>query len=221
MVEQQVVFKKCMLSMLALVANNLLDTYLTEDLTRNGSTNSFYTQRRQLTLNHRLGGDPTRNDQITWFKTIGSNPALLRIDRYIPWWEVVTDSKIKNNIQKAIVNRLEQVVKERKEQEIQHQDTLGLTTINISVGLTLPKIVYQSSTFSFHEDGKQCSIIGSVTVNISAICPNECNLSQLVLTKGTFDRCKNLFTYVRDNSTGSFHIVFKNFQDKYTYIFYI
>ncbi|CAF4831041.1 unnamed protein product [Rotaria sp. Silwood1] len=211
MVEQQVVFKKCMLSMLALIGNNILDSYLTADLTSNKTTNSLYTQRRQLTLNHRLGGNPTINDHSTWIRTIASNPALLKIDRYIPWWDVLTDTKIKQNMQKAIADRLDQVAKNQNQLESQNQNSLGLETIDVSVGFTLPRIVWDG--FIPRQDGQMCLTVGPILLNTSSLCNNECNLGQFIVTNETLTGFENLFTYKRDNTTGSFHIVFNDYKN--------
>ncbi|CAF4376368.1 unnamed protein product, partial [Rotaria sp. Silwood2] len=211
MIEQQVVFKKCMLSMLALIGNNILESYLTADLTSNTTTNSLYTQRRQLTLNHRLGGNPTANDQAAWIRTISFNPALLKIDRYIPWWDVLTDTKIKRNMQKAIADRLDQVAKKRRQLEAQNQDALGLGTVDISVGFTLSRIVWDS--FFPRQDGQMCLIFGPILFNTSSLCTNECNLGQFIVTNETLTGLGNLLTYKRDNTTGSFHIVFNDYKN--------
>lgn len=211
MIEQQVLFKKCLLSVLVLLANNILDRYLKDDLA-NGTADSFYTQRRQLTLNHRLGGNSIISDQATWLGTIASNPALLKIERYIPWWDVVTDPKIKKNLEKAVIDRLDRVARKRKEQESQNPNVLGLGTIDVSFGLTIPNIVWEN--WNFRQDGYRCAAIGPVTFNTSAICASGCEVNHLLLTDQTIKE-QNIFTFVRDKSTGSFRLVFKRFEGKY------
>ena len=212
MIEQQVLFKKCILSVLALLANNILDRYLKEDLT-NGTMDSFYTQRRQLTLDRRLGGNPIIRDQAAWTETIASNPALLKIDRYIPWWDAVTDAKIKKNLEKAVLDRLNRVAEKRKAEEAQNPNVLGLGKIDVSIGLTLPNIVWDG--WFPRQDGYKCATIGPVMLNTSAMCANGCDLSQLLLTDEILKQQKNLFTLERNKSTGSFRLTFKEYDGKY------
>lgn len=214
MIEQQVLFKKCILSVLVLLANNILDRYLKEDVT-NGTMDSFYTQRRQLTLDHRLGGNSIIRDRAAWIGTIASNPALLKIDRYIPWSDAVTDNKIKKNLEKAVRDRLNRVAEKRKAQESQNPNALGLGTIDVSFGLTLPNIVWNGWLPS--QDGYKCATIGPVALNTSAMCGNGCDVSSLLLTDEAWKQYKNLFTLERNKSTGSFRLTFKDYDGKYFY----
>ncbi|CAF5187153.1 unnamed protein product, partial [Rotaria sp. Silwood1] len=146
----------------------------------------------QLTLNHRLGGNPTINDHTTWIRTIAANPALLKIDRYIPWWDVLTDTKIKQNMQKAIADRLDQVAKNQNQLESQNQNSLGLETIDVSIGFTLPRTVWDG--FIPRQDGQMCLTVGPILLNISSVCNNECNLGQFIVTNETLTGFENLFT---------------------------
>ncbi|CAF3709607.1 unnamed protein product [Rotaria sp. Silwood1] len=60
--------------------------------------NNFYAQRRKILLDHRLGGDPSvdQNNETLWRTTLATNPALLKIEQYTPWYEIsaITDPAI-------------------------------------------------------------------------------------------------------------------------------
>ena len=65
--------------------------------------------RRQDTAStkRRLGGDVTIDSDLRWEPTIGQNPALLMINRFIPWSDFVSDSTIKTNLNTAIDARID------------------------------------------------------------------------------------------------------------------
>lgn len=70
------------------------------------SSDSYYLSRRKLVVDHLVGGDLGTNDIELWKKTVAFNPALLKVIKYIPWYNVVSDVNIKRNLRRAMTIRI-------------------------------------------------------------------------------------------------------------------
>ncbi len=55
----------------------------------------------------RYGGDVTIDDVFQWKPTIAQNPALLKIDYFVPWSNFVSDPTVKANLNMAINARID------------------------------------------------------------------------------------------------------------------
>ncbi|EAR96755.4 MAC/perforin domain protein (macronuclear) [Tetrahymena thermophila SB210] len=81
----------------------------------------YFAARRKIAVDHRFGGNP--ENESNWENTISQNPALLKINKFVSWDSLVTDAQVKQNLQQAIMSRIESM-KERyinNQQSIQEQ----------------------------------------------------------------------------------------------------
>ena len=120
MKEQQTVFKDCVWTSPyftnGLTQDQLEATIRDEFLDAHGDY-AYYVARRKMTLDHRFGGSPD-SSVPNWMSTIAQNPALLRIDKFEPWDQFVTDPTIAANLNKAIAFRVA-MAKQTRDIELQ------------------------------------------------------------------------------------------------------
>ena len=67
--------------------------------------------RRQMNIDHRIGGNPELTDQTNWVNTLSKNPALIKIFSHVIWTDVAKESggasdKVIENLGIAIANRM-------------------------------------------------------------------------------------------------------------------
>ena len=113
MSEQQVVMKDCMWQSKYLtggLTDPQLREYLKMELGMKTPPNGYYKDRRQMHIDHRIGGNPEITDQSAWIKTLAKNPALVKIYTQVEWATVAEKSGIVN---KDIVDNLKKAVKDR------------------------------------------------------------------------------------------------------------
>ncbi|CAF4292075.1 unnamed protein product, partial [Rotaria magnacalcarata] len=67
---------------------------------------SYYDSRRRIILDHRIGGESNVSNIDQWKQSLNSKPALLKINKYTPWSDIVHNSIIKANLQTAITSRI-------------------------------------------------------------------------------------------------------------------
>ena len=114
MFEQQIVMKDCVWQSPYLtggLTQEQLEEYLKMDLANSPPQDSFYSSRRQMNIDHRIGGNPELTDQTTWINTLSKNPALLKIYSHVEWSEVakqsgVVSETVKANLHQAISTRM-------------------------------------------------------------------------------------------------------------------
>jgi hypothetical protein len=114
MFEQQIVMKDCIFANPYLtggLTDEQLQQYLAMDLAQAPPQDSFYSARRQMNIDHRIGGNPELSDQATWVATLAKNPALIKIYSHVIWSEVATRSgavspTVAVNLQAAITARM-------------------------------------------------------------------------------------------------------------------
>ena len=114
MFEQQVVMKDCMWQSPYLtggLTQEQLVEYLTMDLAGAPPVDSFYSARRQMNIDHRIGGNPELSDQTAWLNTLSKNPALLKIYSHIIWSEVARKAGVVSEVvitylEEAIISRM-------------------------------------------------------------------------------------------------------------------
>ncbi|CAF4841946.1 unnamed protein product, partial [Rotaria sp. Silwood2] len=87
--EQQVLFKDCIFSFNGAITSDNLDDYLKKDILSETLGNSFYADRRIISVDHWLGGDSTEKNETRWQQILVDNPALLKIEEYVPWSDVI------------------------------------------------------------------------------------------------------------------------------------
>merc|ERR1719312_633219 len=121
MQEQQVVMKDCMWQSPYLTGGltpEKLEEYLKLDMKKAPPQDSFYLDRRQMSIDHRIGGNPEIGDLTGWQKSLGKNPALIKIYSHVKWSDVASKSglvsaAVVNNLNKAITDRMTQRENER------------------------------------------------------------------------------------------------------------
>jgi hypothetical protein len=109
MKEQQVTFKNCIWASPYFTGGLSIDEMeklLKEDLLSQNPCNSYYLLRRKLAIDHLLGGNIEIQDIELWTKTIALDPALLKVIKYIPWYDVISDVNIKKNLRQAMTVRI-------------------------------------------------------------------------------------------------------------------
>ncbi|CAF1350146.1 unnamed protein product [Didymodactylos carnosus] len=109
MKEQQTTLKKCIWSSPYFTGGMSIDEIeknLKEDLLSQSPCNSYYLSRRKLAIDHLVGGNIEIQDIELWTKTIALDPALLKVIKYIPWYDVISDVNIKKNLRKAMTIRI-------------------------------------------------------------------------------------------------------------------
>jgi hypothetical protein len=117
--EQQVLFKDCVFSFNGAITSDNLNDYLKKDIISETLGNSFYADRRKISVDHWLGGNPSEKNETRWRETLAANPALLKIEEYTPWSEVIEiDSAKRDNLRKIIQSRTSAADKIRMDEEV-------------------------------------------------------------------------------------------------------
>jgi len=125
MLEQQVVMKSCMWQSPYLtggLSEKDIEDYLKMDLAKAPPQDSFYLSRRQMSIDHRVGGNPEISDQQAWLDSLAQNPALIKIYSHVSWPLVAKQTKLVNsqviaNLDTAIKKRMSDREKERQDEE--------------------------------------------------------------------------------------------------------
>ncbi|CAF3790676.1 unnamed protein product [Rotaria sp. Silwood1] len=187
--EQQVLFKDCVFSFNGAITSDNLDDYLKKDILSETLGNSFYADRRKISVDHWLGGDPTEKNETRWQQTLVANPALLKIEEYVPWSDVIEiDSSVRENLRKIIQSRTAAADKVR----IDEENRLNEQRIN-------GNYMTRKGSIGLLNNG-QCDIIpatfGSVN-DCSEGCPTN---TQIKINDNFFDNQQ--LWYVRDETTG-------------------
>eukprot|EP00927_Polykrikos_kofoidii_P033917 TRINITY_DN28755_c0_g1_i1.p1 TRINITY_DN28755_c0_g1~~TRINITY_DN28755_c0_g1_i1.p1 ORF type:complete len:1451 (-),score=180.91 TRINITY_DN28755_c0_g1_i1:162-4514(-) len=111
MKEQQVLMKDCVWQspyLSAGLTDAQLKQYLAMDLAKAPTTDPFYTVRRQMSIDHRIGGNPELTDDTAWNASLSRNPALLKIYSYTEWSDVAAMS---GAVSAAVVANLRKAVR--------------------------------------------------------------------------------------------------------------
>ncbi|KAL4462157.1 hypothetical protein ABPG73_018902 [Tetrahymena malaccensis] len=119
MIEKQTVFKDCVFFTPQFTGGysaEQVNEALRNELQGN-QAEGFFTARRQVTLDHKFGGNP--EDVANWEQTISQNPALLKINRFLSWDNMAANPQVKANLQQAINNRVESM--RQRQQSYQDQ----------------------------------------------------------------------------------------------------
>ncbi|CAF1262467.1 unnamed protein product [Rotaria sordida] len=140
MTEQQVQFKKCLLDTTDFtdgISLSLLENNLKQELVNaRPCIQHYYWQRRRKLVDHRIGGDVLMiNDTFKWEQTIVFAPALLSIVKYIPWYKLIPNGAIKDNLERAIKTRVQQMTLARQ----QEAEQIRVTRANMQLEA---KIIY-------------------------------------------------------------------------------
>jgi hypothetical protein len=89
MIEQQISLRECILRDDTLMTAGMTLANLTKDMSEELLSSSpcithYYYVRRKKLLDRLLGGNVNANTTLDWYRTLALDPALVRIDKYIP-----------------------------------------------------------------------------------------------------------------------------------------
>jgi len=187
--EQQVLFKDCVFSFNGAITPENLDEYLKKDIRAETLGNSFYAERRKVSIDHKLGGNPASTNVTEWQRSLGADPALLKIEQFTPWYEIVEDPDVKANLLRIIKNRTDTYERIRIEEEaqiIKQRANVVVLALKGSIGLF---------------NGTNCQITAPVILNSVANCSNGCGTGLNIKSPtGSFD--DRPLWYIRDPATG-------------------
>ncbi|CAF1363919.1 unnamed protein product [Adineta steineri] len=188
--EQHVLFKDCVFSFNGAITSANLDQYLKQDILAQTLGNDFYANRRQIKVDHLLGGDPTLTNYTLWRKSLGANPALLKIEHYTPWYEVgILSTAVKENLRRII---------QRRTSEADFTRTLDEVTLNKK--LLNQNLEEKKAYIGLLNDGT-CSISGPIMLGSVTKCINGCAIPISINSTAGFMENRPL-EYFRDSETG-------------------
>ena len=120
---------------------------------------------------------------------MGANPALLKIEKFTPWYEIVEDPDVKANLFRIIKDRVdthERIRIEEEAQLMQQRANAHMLSLKSSIGLL---------------NGEVCEITTPVILDPVVNCSNGCStgLNIKSTTSRLYDRP---LSYIRDPATG-------------------
>jgi hypothetical protein len=187
--EQQVLFKDCVFSFNGAITRENLDAYLKQDILAGTLGNSFYAERRKISIDHKLGGDPSVSNFTEWQRSLSANPALLKIEEFTPWYEIVQDPDVKANLLRIIKNRTdayERIRIQEEEQIMKQRANARILALKSSIGLL---------------NGATCEITTPVVLDSVASCSYGCTTGLQIKSSVDSSRDRPLW-YIRDPATG-------------------
>jgi hypothetical protein len=187
--EQQVLFKDCVFSFNGAITSANLDAYLKQDILYQTLGNSFYAERRKISVDHYLGGDPSISNKTLWPQSLPDNPALLKIERYTPWYEVISDPVIRENL-KAIIDNLTAISEAQR-----LADTAKLTDQRVN-----GRYLTLQASIGVLNNGL-CEITNKVALDPVINCSTGCSTPVQLQSAAGFIGNRPLW-YVRDPTTG-------------------
>ncbi|CAF1472757.1 unnamed protein product [Adineta steineri] len=187
--EQQVLFKDCVFSFNGAITSDNLNDYLKQDILSETLGNSFYADRRKISVDHWIGGNPTEKNQTRWLETLADNPALIKIEEYVPWSDVIEiDRDVRENLKKIIQSRTTAADKKR----IDEEDQVTKQRINGSY-------MARDGSIGLLNNGK-CDIKPATFGSVEA-CSKGCPTNVLINGSADFLGNQQLW-YLRDETTG-------------------
>lgn len=151
--------------------------------------NPFYVERRKVLVDHKLGGNPAIENEILWLSSIPANPALIKIEHYTPWYDVVQNPIIKGNLMKIIQKRVEAAEIQRLA-DIEKVENEKLNERHSSLEASIGVL-----------NNGRCEVTSTILDNV-ANCSQGCS-TRVQLIKSITDFTTNRpLLYVRDPATG-------------------
>ena len=83
--------------------------YHSRTVVQTSSDCAYYASQTRVTSKRRLGGSVKIESDHQWKKTLAVAPALLQIFSMIPWYELVSNRVVKQNLRASIQCRLRNV----------------------------------------------------------------------------------------------------------------
>ncbi|CAF0882579.1 unnamed protein product [Didymodactylos carnosus] len=222
--EQQTLLKSCILHTTD-VSDGLTKTVLEENLKqelleKQPCIDLYYYLRRKRYLDHRIGGNillinnnTVDTDDNQWKKTIIQDPALLLVEKFVPWYDLVQNKRIKQNLKQAVDLRINRVSLIRQQQVQQIRDERRRMVLKA-------KVLLQTNSYEWN-------VGGDIELKTADTCTTLLDNTQLAAKCGTgtmMSSCalaltdnieKNIYIetgkvpvcYERNNVTGAFRLV--------------
>ncbi|CAF1072377.1 unnamed protein product, partial [Didymodactylos carnosus] len=109
--EKQILFQKCLNSSAARL------NVKAELLSKRPCISEDYHKWRKPFSDHRIGGNVDLiQDTNEWFRTLAYAPAMISVKRYVSWADIVINPSVKQNLQGAIIRRINNANEDRQEQ---------------------------------------------------------------------------------------------------------
>ncbi|CAF4029862.1 unnamed protein product, partial [Rotaria sp. Silwood1] len=233
MTEQQIIFKSCILADQNSYVDNILfnlDANLREEFTKSQPClDYYYYMRRKKILDHRIGGDPALvNDSVAWQRSTVLNPALLKVNQYVPWYDLVGNPQVKANLRLAIERRINKSNTQNREQAIQIQTRRANSRLDAQIVVRKDKNKYGevqleicNKTNLYYEcewqNGSNLTLEGSQKCPESltnSLLAERCNTGKMITacartpTENGFIIVNEVpVCYERDSKTGAFRAV--------------
>ncbi|CAF1240494.1 unnamed protein product [Rotaria sordida] len=218
MKEQQATLKNCIWSSPYFTGGISIDEikkYLTEDLLSQTPCDSYYSSRRKLAIDHLVGGNIEIQDIELWKQTIALDPALLKVLKYIPWYDAISDINIKKNLRKAMTTRINasNIARMSEIDQITAQRT-GLLERSAQYGVRTnyygsDKPAYEIGDKITLRDIRQCPD-GLSRIDLEKYCNTGKNVTACSLAYANFEWTTTWdvpLCYERNRTTGSFRTV--------------
>ena len=106
MVEEQASVKRCFIA----TSKDAFEQCIPfSSRVQNSSECAYYANQTRVTSKRRLGGNVQAESDNEWKKTLATAPALLQIFTTMPWYELVSNKAVKQNLRASIQCRLRNV----------------------------------------------------------------------------------------------------------------
>ncbi|CAF3848030.1 unnamed protein product [Rotaria sp. Silwood1] len=227
--EKQILFQKCLIPSIARLG-------VAEELLSKRPCISYdYHRWRKLFSDQRIGGNADLiQDTDEWFRTLAYDPALITVQQYIPWSDIVTNGAIKNNLEGAVSNRIKkeddarqeqvnQVMRQRAAKDISAElilwtvtGTSDMASTTSSANPTIPVTVNNSDICGTGQSAEKLVASCSFTTNMSA-CALRSNSYTDMNTQVPISYERNLITgdlrvtALRQNGVAGSVTSFKNY----------
>ncbi|EAS06589.2 MAC/perforin domain protein (macronuclear) [Tetrahymena thermophila SB210] len=129
MIEKQTIFKDCVFftpQFSGGISTEQVIQALRHELHGN-QAEGFFTARRQVTLDHKFGGNP--EDGANWEQTISKNPALLKINRFLSWEYMAANPQVRANLSQAIARRIDSMRQRQESYQAQIREQRRLERV--------------------------------------------------------------------------------------------
>ncbi|EAS00100.2 MAC/perforin domain protein (macronuclear) [Tetrahymena thermophila SB210] len=206
MIEKQTIFKDCVFftpQFSGGASDGQVIQALRNELYGN-EAEGFFTARRQVTLDHKFGGNP--EESANWEQTISKNPALLKINRFLSWEYFTENPQVRENLSQAITRRIDLMRQRQESNQAQVREQRRLERVG-------PKTAWAiQGNGQCHLVGPSFQIRRQFQLQTSEVCLNSTDANWLQCTSGpqnTYDEQLNEVRYERDQE-GRYRAIMHN-----------
>ncbi|CAF0806299.1 unnamed protein product [Didymodactylos carnosus] len=203
MKEQQIQLKNCILHTTDIsdgLSREVLEDNLKQELLeQQPCIDRYYYSRRKRLLDHRIGGNillinnnTDDTDDNLWKTTIVQDPALLSVQKYIPWYDLIENVKVKDNLKKAVNLRINRQSLIRTQQVQQIRDERRQMVLRA-------KVIRQSN-------GYEWTVGNDIDLQNVVQCTTKLDTSQLIAQCNTATMMSACALGLRDSITQTIYI---------------